>query len=94
MHRTLDATAALLGIGPRKLRRRLRDLGVLDHAGDLTSTHRDKGRLFVDCRSRWNPSINGWSHYGVVMTTEAGVAWIAQQLGIEVRRMPPASATA
>lgn len=94
MHRTLDATAALLGIGPRKLRGRLRDLGVLNHAGELECAHRDTGRFFVDCRSRWNRSINGWSHYGVVMTTEAGVAWIAGQLGIEVRCMPPASATA
>ena len=94
MHRDLDATAAVLGIGPRKLRRRLRELGILDHAGDLASAHRDRGYLFVATRSRWNASINGWTHYGVVMTTEAGVAWLAPQLGVAVQRMPPTDAAA
>ncbi len=86
MHRNLDDTAAVLGIGPRKLRRRLRELGILNHAGELICTHRERGYLFVDTRSRWNRSINGWSHYGVVMTTESGVAWLAEQLGIPVTR--------
>lgn len=94
MHRDLDATAALLGLGPRKLRRRLRELSILDHAGELTCAHRDRGYLFTKTRSRWNASINGWTHYGVVMVTEAGVAWLAQQLGIEVHRMPPRDAVA
>jgi len=94
MHRTTAATAALLGIGPRKMRRRLRDLGVLDHTGNLTCAHREKGRFFVDTRSRWNPSINGWTSYGVVMVTEAGVEWIAQQFGIPITRMPPPDAAA
>lgn len=94
MHRNLDATAAVLGLRPRKLRQRLRELGILDHAGELTCQHRDKGYLFVRTRSRWNRSINAWSHYGVVMTTEQGIAWLAEQLGIEVQRMPPDDAAA
>lgn len=94
MHRNLDATAAVLGIGPRKLRRQLRERGILDHAGELACQHRDRGYLFTDTRSRWNRSINGWTHYGVVMVTEAGVAWLAMQLGIAVQRMPPDEAAA
>lgn len=94
MHRTLDDTAAVLGIGPRKLRRRLRDMGILNHAGELSCQNRERGYLFTQPRSRWNASINGWTHYGVVMTTEAGVAWLAEQLGVEVQRMPPTNAVA
>lgn len=88
MHRDLTATAALLGIGPRKLRLRLRELGILDKSGLVASAHRDRGYLFVETRSRWNGRIKSWTHYGVVMTTEKGVAWLAEQLGIAVQRMP------
>lgn len=84
MNRDLDATAAVLGIGPRILRRRLRELGILQQNGELACAHRDKGYLFVETRSRWNPSIGAWSHYPVVMTTEAGIAWLATKLDITV----------
>lgn len=84
MNRNLDATAAVLGLGPRKLRIRLRELGILNSAGDLACAHRDRGYLFVQNRSRWNQSIRSWSHYGVVMVTERGIGWLAQQLGIPV----------
>lgn len=80
MNRDLDASAAVLGIGPRILRRRLRELGILQQNGELACAHRDKGYLFVETRSRWNKSIGAWSHYPVVMTTEAGIAWLAKQL--------------
>lgn len=86
MNRTLDQAAAVLGLGPRKLRTRLREMGLLNHAGELISTERGQGRLYVDTRSRWNRSINSWSHYGVVMVTEAGIGWLAEQLGIPVTR--------
>jgi hypothetical protein len=88
MNRTLSQAAAVLGIGPRKLRDRLRELGLLNSYGELISTERGRGRLFVDTRARWNPSIGSWTHYGVVMVTEAGIAWLADQLGIDVTRMP------
>lgn len=84
MNRTLDQAAAVLGIGPRKLRARMRELGLLNHAGELISSERGRGRLFVDTRSRWNPAINSYAHYGVVMATEAGIAWLAEQLAITV----------
>lgn len=84
MNRTLDATAALLGLKPRTFRKQLRELGILTQAGELASQHRDQGYLFVDSRSRWNSNINTFSHYAVVMVKEAGIAWLAKQLGIEI----------
>lgn len=84
MNRTLDQVAAVLGVGPRKLRAALREQGLLNHAGELVSSERNRGRLFVDTRSRWNPAIGAYTHYGVVMATEAGVAWLASQLNIPV----------
>ncbi|MEC7474387.1 MAG: hypothetical protein VX946_13735 [Pseudomonadota bacterium] len=91
MNRTLDQAAAVLGIGPRKLRARMRELGLLNHAGELISSERGQGRLFVDTRSRWNRAINGYTHYGVVMATEAGIAWLAEQLEITVTKKDDAA---
>lgn len=91
MNRTLDQAAAVLGIGPRKLRARMRELGLLNHAGELISSKRGQGRLFVDTRSRWSPAINSYTHYGVVMATEAGVAWLAEQLSINVTKKDAAA---
>lgn len=91
MNRTLDQAAAVLGLGPRKLRARMRELGLLNHAGELISTERSRGRLFVDTRSRWNPAISTYSHYGVVMATEKGIGWLAEQLGITVTKKDAAA---
>ncbi|QOF91252.1 phage antirepressor KilAC domain-containing protein [Pseudomonas lundensis] len=82
MNRTLDATAALLGLKPRAFRTRLRELGILTQSGELASKHRDQGYLYVDTRSRWNTNINTFSHYAVVMVKEPGVAWLSKKLGI------------
>lgn len=84
MNRNLDSTAALLGIKPRALRKRLRELGILTQTGDLASQHRDKGHLYSDPRSRWNKAIHTYTHYSVVMVTEQGVAWLAKQVGITI----------
>ncbi|MFZ3184123.1 MAG: hypothetical protein WA173_08260 [Pseudomonas sp.] len=81
MNRDLKTTARVLGIGERYLRSKLK---LLNQAGELLLSPRTDGRLFTDTRARWSKSINGWSHYGVVMVTEPGVAWLAQQLGITV----------
>ena len=84
MNRNLDQAAAVLGIGPRKLRLRLREQGILTPMSELACKYRDKGHLYVDTRSRWNPAIRRYSHYDVVMVTEKGLAWLAAQLGITV----------
>jgi hypothetical protein len=86
MNRTLDQTAALLGLKPRAFRTRLRELGVLTSSGDLASAHRERGHLFSDPRSRWNPTLRKYTHYSVVLFKEAGVEWIAQKLDITITK--------
>jgi phage antirepressor YoqD-like protein len=86
MNRTLDETAAVLGIKPRAFRLRLRELRILTEGGDLASHHRDKGFMFVDTRSRWNAALKKYAHYGVVMVKEDGVAWLAKQLEKPISR--------
>lgn len=88
MHRDINQTAALLGLKPSHLRKKLRDLGVLTQISELHCKHREGKHFFVQTRSRWNKSIMTYSHYGVVMITEDGIAWIAQQLAINIRKMP------
>lgn len=84
MNRTLDATAALLGLKPRAFRSRLRELGILTQHGELASKYRDQGYLYVDTRSRWNSSINTFSYYAVVMVKEPGVSWLSKKLGLSL----------
>lgn len=91
MNRDLKTTASVLGIGERFLRSKLRELKLLNQAGELLLSPRTEGRLFTDTRARWSQSINGWRHYGVVMVTEPGVAWLAQQLVIKVTKKDAAA---
>jgi hypothetical protein len=84
MNRTLDETAAVLGIKPRAFRTRLRELGILNSSGDLASQHRDRGCLYSAPRVRWNPTIGKPVHYAVVMVKEEGVSWLAKKLGITI----------
>jgi len=84
MNRTLDETAAVLGIKPRAFRAKLRDMRILTSSGDLASHHRDRGYLFSDARVRWNPKIGKGVHYAVVMVKEEGVQWLAKKLDITI----------
>lgn len=88
MHRDINQTAALLGLKPHHLRKKLREIGVLTQIGELHCKHREGPNFFVQTRSRWNNVINTYSHYGVVMVTEDGIAWLAKQLAIQIRKMP------
>lgn len=88
MHRDINQAAALLSLKPHHLRKKLRDIGVLTQIGELHCRHRQGTNFFVQTRSRWNPSIQSYSHYGVVMITENGIAWVAQQMAIQIRKMP------
>ena len=83
-NRSLDETAALLGLKPRAFRARLRELGILNSSGDLASQHRERGYLFSDPRIRWNPKIGKPVHYAVVMVKEDGVTWLAKKFGITI----------
>lgn len=91
MNRTLDQAAAVLGLKPRALRNQLRELGVLTQLGELACKYRDKGHLYIETRSRWNTNIRTYSHYGVVMATEQGIGWLAEQLGINVAKKDAAA---
>lgn len=82
MNRTLDQTAAVLGLKPRAFRTRLRELRILTNDGDLASHHRDRGYLFSDPRSAQIGNTNRYRHYVVVMVKEEGVEWIAKKLNI------------
>lgn len=84
MHRDINQAAAVLGLKPGHLRKKLRELGVLNQMSELASKHREGPNFFVQTRQRWNSNINTYSYYGVVMITEKGVGWIAQQLAIKV----------
>ena len=84
MNRTLDQTAAVLGLKPRAFRAKLRDLRILTQSGDLASHHRDGGHLFSDPRSVQIGKTNRFKHYAVVMVTETGVQWLAKKLGITI----------
>lgn len=84
MNRDLKATAQVLGLRDRDLRAKLRGLRLLSSAGELIISPRTEGRLFIDTRRRWNPRIGSYSLYGVVMTTEGGVEWLAAELGINI----------
>lgn len=92
MNRTLDETAAILGLKPRAFRNRLRELRILTEGGDLASQHRERGYLFSDPRSHWNPKIQQYRHYAVVLVKEQGVDWLAKQLNITINRQQKDSA--
>lgn len=84
MNRTLDKTAAVLGLKPRAFRAKLRDLRILTSDGDLASHHREAGLLFSDPRSVQIGKTHRFKHYAVVMVTEAGVQWLAKKLDITI----------
>lgn len=84
MNRTLDQTAAVLGLKPRAFRTRLRELRILTTTGDLASHHRDRGHLYSDPRSVQIGKTNRYRHYAVVMVKESGVDWLAKKLNITI----------
>ncbi|MDT3720326.1 hypothetical protein [Pseudomonas oryzihabitans] len=92
MNRTLDQVAALLGLGPNILRRRMRELKILNQGNELIAAPQHEGRLFMDPRSRWCPTLRTYRHYAVVKVTERGVQWLAKQLNVEITPMPPRGA--
>lgn len=84
MNRTIREAAHVLGIRERALRDHLRSTKALNKDGTLAAKHLGQGKLTMDTRSRWNAKLQKYSHYGVVMVTEAGIDWLAQHLGVTV----------
>ena len=84
MNRTVSQAAAILNRPARQLFSELRTLKIINQQRELISSQRQQGRFYTDARARWNPSINSYTHYGVVMITEKGMAWLAEQLNVSV----------
>ena len=84
MHRDISQAAAVLGLKPMHLRKKLRELGVINEYNELANKHRGGPHFFIQTRQRWNNSINDYSYYGVIMVTEKGIGWIAGQLAIQI----------
>ncbi|WP_312374953.1 hypothetical protein [Pseudomonas oryzihabitans] len=92
MNRTLNEVASLLGIGPNILRRRMREMKILNQRNELISAPAHEGRLFMDPHSYWCPTLRTYRHIARVKATERGIEWLAKRLGIEITRMPPRGA--
>ena len=88
MNRTLDQVASLLGLGPNILRRRMRELKILNQSNELISAPAHEGRLFMDPRSRYCPTLRTYRHYAVVKVTERGLEWLAKRLDVQITHMP------
>ncbi|MDG9855634.1 phage antirepressor KilAC domain-containing protein [Pseudomonas nitroreducens] len=84
MNRNIREAATVLGLGEHALRAHLRADKSLNKDGTLAAQHIGKGHLFMDPRSRWNPKLQQYMHYSVVMVTEAGIDWLAKRLGISI----------
>ncbi|WP_137822148.1 hypothetical protein [Pseudomonas sp. D(2018)] len=84
MNRTIREAAQVLGVRERDLRNHLRDSKALNRDGSLAAKHIGGGNLFMDPRSRWVEATKSYQHYAVLMVTEAGIAWLAKRLGIEI----------
>lgn len=85
MHRDINQTAAVLGLNPHYLRKKLREIGVLTETGDLQSKHHGGKNFFLQPSRRWNTSLMEYLHYDAIMITGQGVSWIARQLAINAR---------
>ncbi|HCL4243137.1 TPA: hypothetical protein N2C49_003043 [Pseudomonas aeruginosa] len=84
MNRDIRHAAAALGVSERDLRNHLRQHKDLNQDGTLAAKHIGQGLLFMDPRSRWNPRLGQYTHYSVVMVTEAGIAYLAKRLGVSI----------
>lgn len=84
MNRTIKEAAQVLGIRESALRGHLRSTSALNKDGTLAARHIGGGNLYMDPRSRWVASRKQYQHYAVLMVTEAGINWLAKQLGITV----------
>lgn len=84
MNRTIREAAQVLGLRETALRAHLRSTKAVNNDGSLAAKHVGGGHLFMDARSRWIEQRKQYSHYAVLMVTEAGIAWLAAQLGVTV----------
>lgn len=84
MNRTVREAAQVLGIAESQLRAHLRSINALNRDGTLAARHIGGGKLFMDPRVTTIKHSNVRKHYAVLMVTEAGIDWLANQLGISI----------
>ncbi|MDT4820058.1 hypothetical protein FQZ97_531900 [compost metagenome] len=90
MSNSLKYTAQRLGLSHRDLMKRMRDKGLLTEHNLPAHPDRDKDFL-VTRENRYYHPEHGMQYPRTTRATDAGIPWLAQQLGIE-RTMPPAQA--
>lgn len=88
MNRTVKEAAQVLGITEVSLRAHLRASNALNRDGTLAARHIGGGKLFMDSRVPHPKKLGRARHYAVLMVTEAGIDWLAKQLGIEIKEIP------
>lgn len=88
MNRTMKEAAQVLGIAESKLRAHLRESNALNRDGTLAARHIGGGKLFMEARVTHPKRLGRARHYAVLLVTEAGIDWLAKQLGIEIKEIP------
>lgn len=88
MNRTVKEAAQVLGIAEGQLRAHLRSINALNRDGTLAARHIGAGKLFMDPRVTTPTRLGRRRHYAVLMVTEAGIDWLAKQLGIAITEVP------
>ena len=88
MNRTVKEAAQVLGIAESQLRAHLRAINALNRDGTLAARHIGGGKLFMDPRVTEPKRLGIRKHYAVLMVTEAGIDWLAKQLGIDITEVP------
>lgn len=91
MNRTIRQAALVLGIAEPALRKHLRDTKAVNRDGTLAARHHNGGKLFMEPRvTQVKPANRApiTKHYAVLMVTEAGIDWLAAQMGIEIKEIP------
>lgn len=81
---SLSQAARMLGIGPIRLIRALKDRGIIDHQRIPAQRHIDAGRFTTELRQHtrnpdWNQG-NGQLYTAALVTPE-GMRWLAAELG-------------
>ncbi|MDH0894249.1 MULTISPECIES: phage antirepressor KilAC domain-containing protein [unclassified Pseudomonas] len=86
MNRTLKAAAQALGMSENALRAWLREHKHLNHDGSLAAQHVAGGHLFEEPRTTQPRQLGFRKHYAVIKVTEKGLAWLAAQLRVEIKK--------
>lgn len=87
MERTLRRTAAYFGISRPELIFRMRDKGLLTERNLPAFPTRDGEYLRAKASQWWHPQL-GLQYSQSTRVKQAGIRWLAEQLGIELAQPP------